>query len=119
MLHVTRLIPATRVLVDETGRELVARCHVADRALPRAVGLLGTRRLDGDRALWIIPCSSIHMFGMAYAIDAAFLDDADRLLEVRHVRPWRFVRVRGARSVVEASPGAFDHLETGVRLRLL
>lgn len=119
MLHVTRLIPATRVLVDGTGRQVLARCHRADRAVPRAVGLLGTRRLEPGRGLWITPCSSIHTMGMGYAIDVAFLDAEDRLLEMRHVRPWTFARVGGARSVIEAVPGSFDGLSPGVRLRLV
>ncbi len=57
------------------------------------------------------------MIGMAYTVDAAFLDAEDRLLEVRRVAPWRFARVAGARSVIEASPGTFTGLERGAHLR--
>lgn len=119
MLHVTRLTPAPCVLVDETGRELLEHCHRTDGVLSRSVGLLGTRRLDPGRGLWISPCSSIHMLGMAYPIDAAFLDGDDRVIEVRRVRPWGFARVSGARSVIEAVPGVFDAIAAGVTLRLL
>lgn len=119
MLHVTRLTKECRVLVDGTDRPVVRCCHRADRPLARAVGLLGTRRLDADRALWIRPCSAIHMLGMAYAIDVAFLDGEDRLMTVRHVRPWRFARVAGARSVIEAPPGTFDRVAPGDVLRLI
>lgn len=119
MLHVTRTAPCTGVLVDGKERRILAHCHRADRWFARSVGLLGTGHLEDGRGLWIRPCSSIHMVGMRYAIDVAFLDAEDRVMAIRHVRPWRFARVSGARSVIEAPPGAFDGVTPGTVLRLL
>jgi uncharacterized protein len=58
----------------ENGAELADRCVVADRWWSRTRGLLGRSALEPGEALLIRPCSSIHMIGMRFAIDAAFLD---------------------------------------------
>ncbi len=56
------------------GTTLAACARLADNFLQRAKGLLFTRSLDCGQGLYLMPCRSIHMFGMAYAIDAVFLD---------------------------------------------
>ena len=50
------------------------RIHVARSFLQRARGLLGRAPLAADEALLIRPCSSIHTFGMRFAIDVVFID---------------------------------------------
>ena len=53
---------------------MAARCHIADRALPRLRGLLGRRALDPGEGMLIVPARSIHTVGMRFAIDAVFID---------------------------------------------
>lgn len=83
---------------------------VADRILARMRGLLGRSALGRDEALWILPCSSIHMFFMRFAIDAVFVDRHLRIVRLcTGVRPWRMARGgRGAHSVFELAVGAIE-----------
>lgn len=77
--------------------------------VPVAIGwrarLLGLARLDRVEAgpgLLIPRCSSIHTFGMRFALDLVFLDgDARPLAARREVPPRRIVCVRGAAAVLE------------------
>jgi len=62
--------------------------------------------------MWIEPCNGIHMFAMRFALDALFLDRAQRLVRARPgLRPWRMVPfVPGSRSVVELPAGTLAGL---------
>ena len=52
----------------------------------RTKGLLGRSGLADDEGLWI-PTSSIHMFGMRFAIDVVYADREGRVLKlVRGIR---------------------------------
>lgn len=94
----------------------------ADSFWARCKGLLGTNALTPDEGLWIDPCSSIHMFGMRYAIDAVFLDRNLRVVRVcSGVQPWRTARGgASAHSVLELPSGQADvyHLQVGDQLRI-
>ena len=89
------------------GRLLADRLRPAHTHWTRLRGLLGTRRLDPGEGLWIKPSNQVHMFGMRYAIDVVFLDDAGRVLRVVHaLQPNRISpRVKGATSVLELPAG--------------
>jgi uncharacterized membrane protein (UPF0127 family) len=67
--------------------------------------LLGLSRLDCDEAgsgLFIPRCSSVHTFGMRFALDLYFLDERLSLLAVRREIPARrVVSHRGADAVLE------------------
>ena len=66
----------------------------------RLRGLLLTK--PDDTMLLLVPCDDIHTFGMRYAIDVAFLDEAGFVLEShRDVLPRQRRRCKGARAVVE------------------
>jgi uncharacterized membrane protein (UPF0127 family) len=69
----------------------------------RGLGLMFRRSLPAGHAMWIDPCNGIHMFWMNFAIDAVFLDRAQRVVKVyRRLGRWQVVPlVFGARSVVE------------------
>ncbi len=95
-----RLAPRLRAL---------PRRRVLGREVPVAAGfrarLLGLSRLPREAAgpgLLIPRCSSVHTFGMRFALDLVFLDGDGRALAVRRgVRPRRLVCHRGARAVLE------------------
>jgi uncharacterized membrane protein (UPF0127 family) len=82
---------------------------VACREVPVAVGLrarlLGLALLDRAEAgpgLLIPKCSSVHTFGMKFALDVYFLGDDGRILEARRAVPRRrFLACRGAAAVLE------------------
>ena len=85
------------------------RVRLADRDVAVAVGprarLLGLALQPVERAgagLLIPRCASVHTFGMRFALDVVFLDDAGRVLD-RHlaVPPRRLLCHRRARAVLE------------------
>src|SRR6266849_1610964 len=98
-LHRARLATGEAVLAE--------RLRPAHTHWTRLRGLLGTASLPAGEGLWLKPCRRIHMFGMRYAVDAVFLDDAQRIVRVLpdlgpgHVSP----RVDAAASVLELPAG--------------
>lgn len=85
------------------------RAVVRERDVPVATDLrarlLGLGRLDRDEAgsgLLIPRCSSVHTFGMRFALDVYFLDREGRVLAIRRRVPARRVLFRrGATAVLE------------------
>ena len=76
--------------------------YVAGTPRARLLGLAGLRELPYPSALLILGCSSVHTFGMRFAIDVLFLDEHREVIgERRNLRPWRVARQRGARAVLE------------------
>lgn len=71
--------------------------------------LLGLSWRDRDRAgsgLLIPRCSSVHTFGMRFALDVFFLDRDGRVIEARRrVPPRRVLWCRGASAVLEIPAG--------------
>jgi uncharacterized membrane protein (UPF0127 family) len=96
-----------RASVAGSGTVLADRLRVADTHWTRLRGLLGTGELAHGEGLWIRPCRQVHMFGMRYAIDVVFLDDATRIVGLTtDLRPWRVSPlVRAATSVLELPAG--------------
>lgn len=83
------------------------RVLTADTFAGRARGLLFRAPLRADHALLILPCRSIHTFGMRYAIDVVFLDRNARVVGLHaQLPPWRIAGVSGARAVLEMAAGA-------------
>ncbi|WP_453974769.1 DUF192 domain-containing protein [Brevibacterium pityocampae] len=83
---------------------------MAASPLRRARGLFFS---DAD-ALIIVPCNSVHSIGLTRHLEVAYLDRAGTVLRIRELPPHRMhAPVRGARAVLEASPGRFD--EWGLR----
>ena len=75
--------------------------------------------LDTGEGLLIAPCSSIHTFGMRYAIDVVFVDRDARVVRVcPDVRAARARFAGGAHAVLELRAGvAAQHgLTPGVQL---
>ncbi|MGE5619375.1 MAG: DUF192 domain-containing protein [Sphingomonadaceae bacterium] len=87
----------------------------------RARGLLGHSGLPAGEALLLDPCSGIHTFGMAFPIDALFLDrDGVVLHVVREMAPWRMSRyLFSARSVLELPAGTLRRTGTEIGDRVV
>jgi len=62
-----------RLRNETRGAILCENCGVANNIVTRIRGLLGRKSLPVGEGLLIVPCPSIHMFGMKFAIDAVFL----------------------------------------------
>lgn len=78
------------------------RVFVAETFRARLLGLAWLADLPDDCGLLIPRCSSVHTFGMRFALDVAFLDEGGAVLrEMVAVPPRRVVRCRGAAAVLE------------------
>jgi len=96
--------------------------RVANTFVTRGLGLLVGAPLDTAEGLLIAPCSSIHTFGMRYALDVVFVDREARVLRVcPDVKAARARFAGGAYAVLELRAGvAAQHgLTPGVRLDAL
>ena len=91
------------------GTSLGDRIDIADSSATRQVGLLKHRKLEAGCGLWIVPCESIHMFFMKFAIDAVYIDRKRRVRKiVRNLRPWRMSVCLSAHSVIELPVGVIE-----------
>lgn len=98
------------------GVSLTECARVAENAWTRLVGLLRDRALAQGDGLWIVPCNSIHSFGMKFIFDAVFLDKDLRVVHLmREMKPWRISKiVFSARSVLELPAGLIEKTATQV-----
>ena len=64
------------------GIDVAARCELAERMLPRAVGLLGRKGLEPGEGMLFSRTGSVHMFFMRFAIDVVFVDRARTIVKI-------------------------------------
>jgi len=78
-------------------------------------GLLGRPPLAADEALVIVPCSSVHTFGMTCGLDLIYLnrDWTVRKL-VNELPPWRMSACPGAAMVVELAGGRLRDIDLSI-----
>ena len=94
---------------------LANRLEVADSGAKRNKGLLGRKGLLPGEGLWILPCESVHTFGMQFSIDLVYLDRKLRIRKVRsNVAPWRISACFSARSVIELPAGTIRDTQSRV-----
>jgi len=82
--------------------ECLRRIVLAATVRERLVGLLSGRVCPHGETLMLVPCHSIHTYGMREDLDVAFLDRSMRVLEAhRGVPCGRLLANRDARIVLE------------------
>ena len=87
---------------------------VATGFLQRLRGLLLTKNLESTQGMYIRPCSQVHSFGMAYALEIVFLDVHSRVLKLDYL-PKRCIRsCKDAIAVIELSEGSIQ--QHGIKL---
>ena len=79
-LDIVRSVNVTRDIV-------VAERVVWATGAAKRRGLLGRDHLDSDEGMYLVPCQWIHMFGMQFPIDVAFLGRDGRVLALHHELP--------------------------------
>ncbi len=83
----------------------------------RLIGLIGTKRLPKEKAIYFPQCNWIHTFFMSMPIDVIYLDKAMRVTKIQtQLSPWRIpAPVFSARSVIESAAGILnqDIIEVG------
>jgi uncharacterized membrane protein (UPF0127 family) len=87
---------------------VAARLELADTFATRFWGLMGRAAIAEGAALWLEPCSSIHMMFVRFPIDVVFVDRDGKVLKVASgVRPWLgMAACAGARAAIELAAGA-------------
>lgn len=103
-----------------TGAVLATEARLADTFFSRFKGLMGTRSLPAGHGLLIVPCNSVHCFGMRYAIDVAFLTKDGTVLKLMpEMKPGAVSPiVRGAHMTLELPAGTLENTGTQVGDRL-
>ena len=93
-----------REVAAATPRGDVLLCRVAETGRDRRAGLRGARGLSFEAALLFPNATSVHTFGMRFPILVVRLDEAFTVVDVRKVRPSRFVPpMRRASHVLECN----------------
>jgi hypothetical protein len=96
-----------REVVAATPRGDVLLCRVAETGRDRRIGLRGARGLSLDAALLFPNATSVHTLGMRFPILVARLDDTFTVVDVRRIRPRRYVPpMRRASHVLECNENA-------------
>jgi uncharacterized protein len=102
-----------RVRNSTRNTVLAASADVASTSATRQKGLLGRDSLAAGQGLWIVPCESVHSFGMRFAIDVIYLDRKKRVRKLRrNMTPWRVSMCLLANSVLELPAGTIDQTQT-------
>lgn len=80
--------------------------------LERMLGLLGRAPLQENEALLLKPCSSVHSFGMRYALDLIYLNKRWEIIKtVKAFKPWRISSCLNASMVIEMVAGSLEQLQ--------
>jgi uncharacterized membrane protein (UPF0127 family) len=111
-----------RVVNLTAQTELARVADVADSGPKRRRGLLGRSTLADGEGLWIVPCESVHTFGMRFPIDLVYLDRQCRVKRLRsNVPPWRLSACFTAHSVLELPAGTIliTRTSTGDQLEFI
>lgn len=95
------------LLIKENKRLISANVTIADSFFKRLKGLMFTKELSPQSALYITPCSAIHTFFMNYNIDVLYLDINNIVLAIdEDMKPGRIGKnVKNAVAVVELPAG--------------
>lgn len=98
------------------GTTLATEARVADDFFSRLRGLLYSKPIAAGEGLLLKPCNSIHMIGMAYGIDAIFLDDDYKVIGlVENIQPMQVSKVyKQATACLELPSGTIS--STGTQL---
>jgi len=71
-----------RVVNVSRSTELATHAVLAESFLSRLRGLLGRDGLEPGSGLVLEPCTSVHMWGMRFALDVVHLDKRGKVLRV-------------------------------------
>ncbi|WP_424244476.1 hypothetical protein Dip510_001725 [Elusimicrobium posterum] len=97
---------------ENNGFILAENVDAAKTLKSRLKGLLGRSSIPAGYGLHIVPCNSIHMFFMRFAIDAVFISKEGKVMRIyENFKPWRMTMViPGAYSVLELPAGTVKNM---------
>jgi uncharacterized membrane protein (UPF0127 family) len=98
------------------NRAVASRVLWAGTSQERRRGLLGRTDLDAGEGIYIVPTQWIHMFGMRFPIDIAFLAPDGKVLFMHHgLKPNRLSRpVWRAEGALELKSGTLRATQTAI-----
>jgi uncharacterized membrane protein (UPF0127 family) len=98
------------------GVTIASKVIWAGTSETRRRGLLGRDALAADEGMYIVPTQWIHMFGMRFPIDVAFLAADGKVLHIHHkLKPNRLSRpVWRAEGALELAAGILQETNTEV-----
>lgn len=106
-----------RLINQSKNKTIFKSVETATSFKTRLIGLIGTKSLPKETAVYFPQCNWIHTFFMSMPIDVIYLDKAMRVTKIQtQVSPWRMPPpVLSARSVVESAAGFLnqDIIEVG------
>jgi uncharacterized membrane protein (UPF0127 family) len=105
-----------RVVNARWNRELGARIGLADGWLARLRGMLARPAPGPGEGLLLTPCRSVHMYGMRFPLDVAFLDGRGAVVAIYpSLGPGSRTRWhRNATHALELSAGTLEESGTTV-----
>ena len=111
---------AVRVTNTTRGTVVGSTVYFAGTWWGRAKGWLGRPAPIEGEGLLLTPCKGIHMIGMEYAIDVAFLDQSGVVVATyAELEPWQRTRMHStALSALELPAGTLARTGTVVGDRL-
>ncbi len=108
-----------KILFNQSRKNALAgEVYLCDSFWKRTQGLLGHAPLLPHQAFWLIPCNSVHTFGMKYPIDLYALNKDNRVVAViKNMKPNRISRIFWkAHSILEMISGPSRDCEPGDQL---
>lgn len=108
-------------LFNVTQKSLIAKkVRTCNRIWSRMIGFLSVRKPVADEACWLIPCHGIQTVGMAYPIDAYFLNKNNEIVAIeKNLQPNRFSKIYlNAHSVLEFASGPERDCRLGDKISL-
>lgn len=99
-----------------TGAELATEARLANNFFSRFKGLMGVKDLPAGQGLLIVPCNSVHCFGMKIPIDVVFLSKTGEVMHlIPDMAPGQVSPiVKGARATLELPAGTIARTGTQV-----
>lgn len=74
---------------SSTGQILWSKCEHANTWSSRLIGLLNKENLPDAESMLLDPANQVHTFFMRFGIDVLFLDSENKILCIKHLKPWR------------------------------
>lgn len=93
---------------------------VADTFLTRLAGLMLRQKLPVKTGLLLVPCNSVHMCFMRFAIDVVYIDKKFKIIKVvKNLKPWVGLSMCGqAWAALEMTAGEAERCGCDVGKRL-
>lgn len=94
---------------------------IADSFFTRFAGLMFSKPLPAATGLLLVPCNSVHMCFMRFAIDVVYLDKEFKIVRVvKNLRPWIGLSIcRKAWATLELNAGVAEQLGIEVGKKLI